>query len=238
MRLVLAASCFVVLGGCATALPTFQGGSVTPRYRGDIAAGGAARLPFGDLRPSEDDAAQAAFREADGGGVVPVAYARLGAADEMDIGLMAAGTTVRLDVRKERVLEEDTTRRAFVYAIAPYVGFLPDRGEINGHATRFGVDVPLTYGLDIGGIYEAWVGPRLQLEGLVGAFDDGGGNDQDTALFILRTGGVAGIAAGFRRVHALFELSFAWEHQWGESGTRVSRGGLVLTPAFGLRIRL
>lgn len=223
--------------GCASALPSFQGGSTTPRYRTDIAGGAAARLPFGDLRPDENDPTQTAFQEADGGGIVPVAFARLGLARQMDVGLMAAGTTLKLDMRRELVLEEDTTRRAFVIAVSPYVGFMPDRGEIDGHATRFGVDVPLTYGLDIGGLYEVWLGPRIGMEGLVGNFETAT-DDVNASVFILRTGGVAGIAAGFRRVHTLFELGFAWEHQWGTVGTRVARGGVVLTPAFGLRIRL
>lgn len=220
--------------GCAGALPTFQGGSVTPRYRYDVAGGGAARLPLGELRDDVDDPVVDGLREASGGGVAPVAYTRLGLVDRMDFGLMASGTTLRLDVRRERVLEEDTTRRAFVFAVAPFVGFLPDVGEIDGRGTRFGIDVPMTYGLDIGGVYDVWVGPRLAIEGIRGDFASGTTN-VPVSMLMVRAGGVFGLAAGFRRVHAMFELGIDWEQQFRDGA---SRGGFVLTPAFALRVRI
>ena len=48
-----------------------------------------------------------------------------------------------------------------------------------------------------------------------------------------------GLAAGFRRVHAFVEVTIAWEQQWGSHGDlSLDRGGVVLIPAAGLRVRI
>jgi hypothetical protein len=40
-------------------------------------------------------------------------------------------------------------------------------------------------------------------------------------------------------VHAFLELSVVYEHWWGEHGDAdLNHGGVVLTPSFGLRVRI
>ena len=55
----------------------------------------------------------------------------------------------------------------------------------------------------------------------------------------LRAGAVLGMAAGFRRVHAFVEVT-AWAEGWfaQHGDLDLDRFGLVLTPSFGLRIRI
>ena len=95
------------------------------------------------------------------------------------------------------------------------------------------------FGVDFGGVYDVWLGPRVIVGGLVGAFEDAAGTNRDARAFRLDLGGTFGFAAGFRRVHGFVELSAMYERFWGRQGaTSVDRGGFVLVPAFGLRVRI
>jgi hypothetical protein len=50
---------------------------------------------------------------------------------------------------------------------------------------------------------------------------------------------VIGMALGVRRIHALLELTAAYEYWFiDHAGGSLNRGGFVLIPGFGLRLRL
>lgn len=224
------------LVGCASALPTFAGGSTTPRFRTDVGFGGAARVPFGDLN---ENVLGDAYRErVEAGGVVPAVYVRRGLTEKFDLGIMVAGTDARLEFRGEKVMsDEPTTRTSFIYGIAPYGGWIPE-DENSGSGGRVGLDLPLVYGIDFSGVYELWIGPRITNEYLFGDFTLAG-QPQSASAYSIRAGGVFGMALGLRRIHALLELTAAWEHWFGEHGsTDINRGGVVLIPAFAIRIRI
>ena len=226
------------LGGCATAVPAMSGGSTTPEHRTDVGLGGAARVPLGDLRdPAMPDPGQSEYRyAADAGGVVPMAYGRYGIARNWDFGLMVSGTTVRVEARYERVLQEGTTRSSLVVGLAPYGGWIPDRDE-SGRGGRVGFEVPFVYGAEIGGIYEIWIGARGSGEYVFGDFQLSG-SEQRASGGGLRFGPVIGMALGVRRIHALVELTTAYEYWFiDHAGTSLDRGGFVLIPGFGIRLR-
>ena len=226
------------LGGCATAVPAMIGASTTPNNRTDVGFGGAARVPLGELKdPAVIDPGDSQYRyAADAGGVVPMAYGRYGLADRWDLGLMVSGATVRAEVRYERVLTEGTTRKALVVGMAPYGGWIPDRDQ-SGGGGRVGFEVPFAFGVEIGGIYEIWLGARGSGEYVFGDFQIAG-SEQRASGAGLRAGPVVGMALGIRRIHVLVELTAAYEHWFiDHAGTSLDRGGFVLIPGFGVRLR-
>jgi hypothetical protein len=226
------------LGGCATAVPAMMGASTTPKHRTDVGLGGAARVPLGELRdPAVVDPGDSQYRyAADAGGVVPMAYGRYGLADRWDLGLMVSGATVRAEIRHERVLAEGTTRKALVVGMAPYGGWIPDRDQ-SGGGGRVGFEVPFAFGVEIGGIYELWLGARGSGEYVFGDFQVAG-SEQRASGAGLRAGPVIGMALGIRRIHVLVELTAAYEHWFiDHAGTSLDRGGFVLIPGFGVRLR-
>lgn len=226
------------LGGCATAVPAMSGGSTTPKNRTDFAVGGAARVPLGDLRdPAVVDPGQSEYRyAADAGGVVPMVYARYGLARSWDLGLMVSGTTVRVEARYEHLLQEGTARSTLIVGLAPYGGWIPDRDQ-SGRGGRVGFEVPFVYGVDIGGIYEIWVGARASGEYVFGDFQISGSQERASGGGV-RAGPLIGMALGVRRIHALIELTAAYEHWFiDHAGTSLDRGGFVLIPGFAIRLR-
>lgn len=229
----------VAAGGCGVAIPSMSGASTVPKNRTDFGLGGAARVPLGSLKdPAVLDPGESEYRYAtDAGGVVPMAYGRYGIARNWDLGLMVAGATVRLDARYERVLREGTTRSALVVGMAPYGGWIPDRDQ-SGSGGRVGFEVPFVYGVEIGGVYELWLGARGSGEYVFGDFQVQG-SEQRASGAGLRIGPVVGMALGVRRVHALVELTAAYEYWFiDHAGASLDRGGFVLIPGFGIRLRL
>lgn len=236
--LALVIASLAALGGCATAVPAMSGGSTTPAGRTDFALGGAARIPLGDLKdPAVIDPGQSEYRyAADAGGVVPMAYARYGIGRAWDLGLMVSGTTVRAEARYEHLLDEGTARSSLILGLAPYGGWIPDRDQ-SGSGGRVGFEVPFVYGVDIGGIYEIWVGARVSGEYVFGDFQLMG-SDQRASGGGVRAGPLIGMALGISRIHALIELTGAYEHWFiDHAGTSRDRGGFVLIPGFGIRLR-
>ena len=226
------------LGGCATAVPAMMGGSGTPKNRTDVGLGGAARVPLGELKdPVVVDPGESQYRyAADAGGVVPMAYGRYGLAKRWDLGLMVSGATVRAEARYERPLREGTTRTSLMVGMAPYGGWIPDRDD-SGRGGRVGFEVPFALGVEIGGIYEFWLGARGSGEYVFGDFQISG-SEQKASGAGVRIGPVVGMALGVRRVHALVELTAAYEHWFiDHAGTSLDRGGFVLIPGFGIRFR-
>lgn len=225
-----------ILGvGCAAANPTWEGGSTTPQHRTDLAAGAAVRVPVGAMRDPGPD--ESAYRQvAESGGIVPVAMGRYGL-EGFDVGLLVAGPVVRLDLRKEIVLANGSTRKALVFAVAPFAGAIPDDDD-RGSGARFGGEVRAAYGADVGGIYDAWIGVRLGVEHARGDLLLRGDYVQASGT-ALRAGAVVGMAAGFRRLHAFVEVT-AWAEGWlaSHGDLDLNRFGLVLTPSFGFRVRI
>jgi hypothetical protein len=233
--------CLLVFASCAPAQPAFIGGSTTPSNRADVGLGGAVRIATGELRNGGVETTNASsYREAaEATGIVPAAYARYGLPHHLDLGLMAAGTLFRLELRREHVIEEGTTRPTFIYGLAPYAAYIGGRdGEGQGH--RLGLEVPLAYAVELGGVYEVWGGARLAIERIHGDFfrTDAGAEVGANGLS-LRAGAVLGMALGFRRVHTLIELTASYERFFIEhGGESLDRGGFVLTPSFALRVRI
>ena len=224
------------LGGCATAVPAMSGGSTTPENRTDLGLGGAARIPLGDLKEA-DPGDESQYRyAADAGGVVPMAYGRYGLAKNWDLGLMVSGATVRAEARYERVLQEGTTRKTLVVGMAPYGGWIPERDQ-SGRGGRVGFEVPFVFGVEIGGLYELWLGARGSGEYVFGDFQISG-TEQKASGAGVRAGPVIGMALGVRRIHALVELTAAYEYWFiDHAGNSLNRGGFVLIPGFGIRLR-
>jgi len=224
-----------ISGGCAAANPSWEGGSTTPEHRTDLAAGAAVRVPVGKMR--DPGPAESSYRRAtESGGMVPVALSRYGL-DGFDLGLMVAGPLVRLDLRREIMLANGSTRKALIFAVAPFAGAIPDDGD-RGSGARFGGELRAAYGADIGGLYDAWIGVRLGVEHARGDLLLRGDYER-AAGTALRAGAVLGLAAGFRRLHAFVEVT-AWAEGWlaHHGDLELDRFGLVLTPSFGFRVRI
>ncbi len=235
----------LLLTGCAAAEPLWTGGSTTPRRRGDLAFGGAARIVTSGLQverdedePGELDRGETEAAEFLQGGVIPVARARYGISRHFDLGLGASGTGARLELRHEWGVIEDTTRPAWVGTLALFGGALVrDRDEMRLRGARFGLEVPVAYGTDFGGIYDVWLGAVVGAEGQLGPL---GPDRANGSAWGVRAGGFFGIGAGFRRVHAFLELRADFEAWWvGFDGIETQlKTGLALTPSFGIRIRI
>lgn len=213
------------LPACAPALPPLAGGDATPAGRGDLAVGGSARVPFGELREHEnadlDDAAAA--------GMAPVAQGRIGLGDHTDVGLRLQGNLARASLRKRWRVERQL---GLLIAAAPYAGWVPDRHGDRNPGRRLGLDVPLTLGATFNGVYEAWGGLRFAVEHATAPSEPRG------SVLGMRAGLILGLAVGFRRLHALLELTADYEHWAVQNGSEASYGGMALTPAFALRFRL
>ncbi|NOQ84363.1 MAG: hypothetical protein GQ551_10160 [Myxococcales bacterium] len=238
-ELALLFASLAALGSCATAVPAMSGASITPKNRTDLGLGGAARVPLGGLKdPAVVDPGESEYRyAADAGGVVPMAYGRYGLTDKWDLGLMVAGTTVRAEARYAHVLQEGTTRSSLIVGLAPYGGWIPDR-DVSGSGGRVGFEVPFVYGIEIGGVYEIWIGARGSGEYVFGDFQVAGSERKASGAGV-RAGPVIGMALGVRRVHALIELTAAYEYWFiDHAGVSLNRGGFVLIPGFGIRLRL
>jgi hypothetical protein len=83
-----------------------------------------------------------------------------------------------------------------------------------------------------------WVGLRGGIEHGFGSLVLGAASQEASATGV-RLGGILGLAFGFKNVHALLELTVAYERWDGSIGASpVAVDGLVLTPAFALRYRI
>ncbi len=226
--------------GCIAANPSLSGGATTPSRRVDVAAGGAARLPTGRLRDIPGmQADQAVQRSALGDGITPIGFGRYGVSIHSDIELAVLGASARVAYRQEWLMDDGINRSVWLISPSFMLGKAYDRApEAARGGVRSSFEMPLLYSVDYGGVYETWIGPRVGVEYITGDFT------VDTAVARinasgLRAGAVLGFAAGFRRIHAMIELGAAYEHWFVRSdGERRQRGGVVLIPAFALRVRL
>lgn len=236
MRRVTWTSAVLALVGCAPAMPALSGGSTVIAGHTDIGAGGAARVPVGAMRDLDPETSR--YRSSvENGGLVPVAFARVATRRGEDIGILAAGPVVRLEYRREIGAREGSTRPTWIVGVAPIVGAIAD-DDGAGRGARVGLELPVVYGVEIGGLYEVWVGARVGVDHAWGDFLDGADVASARAT-TLKAGAVLGLALGFRRVHAFIEVTGGYEGWFVDHGGRdLTRHGFVLTPAFGLRLRL
>lgn len=194
----------------------------------DLATGGAVRVPVGDLAPEAmgTDEDQALSFGAPGG-AAPVVMGRFGLGNRADLDVTATGSTARVQLRGRFRLG----MASLMLGLAPHVGVVHDGST----AVRAGGTVPIVIGIDVLSVLELWVGIRGALEHIAGDLADG----RDLAITGVRTGGVVGVAAGFRRLHVLVELGIDHEYWFGDlSDSSIDRNGLVLTPGFAVRLRL
>lgn len=222
-----------LLSACAPTLPALTHGSATPAGRIDLAAGGSARLVIaglaGDpLLPASEQSPESLQ------GVAPLVVGRVGLAPQWDASLMVVGTTARLALHREIVLDEGLTRHALLLGVAPHGGWAPSAARRTSH---LGAELLGSYSVDFGRLYEVWIGPRL---GLLHLWDRrlDGGLPTSTRGWGVCAGGFLGLALGPRVLQAFVELAATYEHFFLERDlASASIGGLVLTPTFGFRLR-
>ena len=223
------------LAGCAPALPSFAGGRTTPRDRTDLALGGAVRVPLGDIAPADPPSppAQELLAVVRPGGAAPALLVRHGLDDAIDLGLLVSGPSLSGQLRG--ALRLGPLR--LLLGLAPRVGLAqadPRPGTAGGTLVGLGGRVPVTLAIDLFSIYEVWLGARAGADYATGELAVGPGE-----LWTVSAGGVLGLAVGFRRVHVLAELAVDWERSSGTlAGASLAREGVVLTPAFAVRLRL
>lgn len=224
----------VVLVGCAPALSTFSGSRTTPEGRGDLAIGASARAPLGDLaRPAD----QPVLGLTSPGGVAPAGFFRLGLSRQVDLGVLIAGTTGRLELRGSTRLSP--TLRV-IGGVSGYGGYLTrdQDPEGAGEAFRAGALVPLVLAMDLGGVVEAWGGLRLGYEHVGGTVRPDAMLATSGEADAFRGGLVVGLAFGLLRIHALIELAADYEYWAGQlGGVRFERQGIALVPGFAIRAR-
>jgi hypothetical protein len=225
---------FSVLVGCAPAAPMLLGGSTTPRNRVDVGLGGAARVPVGDLAPREFASGDELLAFAEPGGIVPVLWARWGFLRDWQAGLFVTGSTARLELMGEASI---SPFMRLIAGIAPYGGYAISQGQgalSSGEGYRLGALAPLAIALNVGGIFEGWLGARLGVEHAEGTIAEARAGH----LTAFRAGAFLGLSVGLPRVHVLAELAADYEYWRGALATlSIERQGLALTPGFALRIR-
>ncbi len=223
-----------LLVGCAPALSSFSGARTTPEGRGDLAVGASVRAPLGDLaRPTD----QAVLGLTSPGGVAPAGFFRLGLSRRMDLGVLIAGTTGRLEFR---LSERLGTYARVIGGISGYGGYVvrDDDPEGRGDGFRAGALAPLVLALDMGSIFEAWGGLRLGYEHVGGNVNTGTALAMSGDANAFRGGLVVGLAIGLARLHAMIELAADYEYWRGQLGGVVfERQGIALVPGFAIRAR-
>lgn len=221
-----------LLLGCAPAMPSFAGGSTVPTGRTDLATGAAYRIPVGDLSPAAVSPGEPgaeldhALSFGAPGGATPLVFVRHGLGSRADLGVEATASSARAHLRGRLPLGT----ASLLFGIAPHVGVAHD----DTSAVRLGGTVPLVLAIDLFSLYEAWIGARITVEHIRGDL-----GALPVSLTGLRTGGVVGLAVGFRRFHVMMELGVDHELWTGDLGDNaIDANGLVLTPAFAVRLRL
>lgn len=220
----------ITLAGCASALPGLEGAGTTPARKGDLMVGGASRLVFG----SRDGISR---QDAVAPGINPVAAGRVGLRRGLDLGVMASGTDGALTLRAERpLLPESTTRKLVLYGVRVYGGGVAAREAGDDRGYRLGVEIPVHYAIDIGGLYEGNVGLRASAEYLnVHAHQIEPQLEKEGLL--LRIGPSIGFGLGLRRFYGLFEIQIGLEGRTGSVGREDGSVGGYILPAFALRVR-
>lgn len=233
-RRLLVLTIAIGLGACAPALSSFTGSRTTPEGRGDLAVGASVRAPLGDLaRPAD----QAVLGLTSPGGVSPAGFFRLGLTRRIDLGVLIAGTTGRVELR---LAHRMSALVRFIGGISGYGGYVlrDDDPEGRGEGFRAGALVPLVLALDMGSVVEGWGGIRLGYEHVGGTVHPDPALSVDGDANAFRGGLVLGLAFGLARIHALIELAADYEYWRGQlGGVTFERQGIALVPGFAVRAR-
>lgn len=209
---------FVMLAACATTSPTFSGGSTTPEARLDFALGSASSFAFGRTRKKNPGQRT----------LTPLAFARYGLSKTTDASIMMSYAGASFEIRREFIVQNGVDRRAFTLGAKPRFQMLGDSDDL-----LVGIDFPLAFNVEVGGLYELWVGGKFSAGYLNNAdvFFIGSNANAET----IGAGAFLGLALGFRRVHAMIEINADYQY-WMLDGE--NKHVLVLTPAFALRFRI
>lgn len=171
--------------------------------------------------------------------LAPWASVRVGIPGSNEVGLAYAGRALRLDGRHAFKLSKKVSLSAGLGGELLLIG--RPRADAAGSPTSVlggGFDVPVLVGwTSTGGLYSAWIGPRVGLSWITGEIPAafGAAEATDVSGQHVRTGLVAGLRAGFRHVHVALELGGDWHHVTGTlGGAPVAFDQLSLTPAGGL----
>lgn len=234
----LAAIVLSFTAACAPALPSLSGAHTTPDGRAEVGLGTAVRVPFLDVAPPNVPGdVDEALAIASPGGVVPVELGRVGFERNWDVGVIAAGPGGRVEVRGDYRLGPMTHFHAGFALSGGWAHAEPTQGTTGADGYRVGGFVPLTLGIDVSGIFEAWGTVRLGAEHVEGTIGIGSA-PRSAEAWMLRAGLALGLAVGFRRVHVLCEVAVDAEHVRGTSGgVSFDRTGGAVTPAVALRVR-
>ena len=209
-----------------------------------MAAGGAARVPLGNLGSPEravDDTTERAI-DLQGftrrGGLAPLASISVPLAERTDLGVRVVSGALALALRHGIALQE---KIQLLGALRPYGGavFIDDgQGGQSAVGPRLGVDTVWVLAIDVSGVFEAWAGARAGVEHARCRLE---GQDRFRAALrgtLLRLGSLVGLGVGFRRLHLLMELGADREWWWmGGDIEPEERTGFSLTPALALRLR-
>ena len=227
----------VALAACAPSAPLLAGARTTPARRGDVLVGAAARVPLSSLRraeqPSqtESDLLALAGRE----GIVPVVATRIGLTRRVDLGLTVAGSATNVAVRLTVPLDPGGAG-ALLLGVAPEVRWAGPQGF---SGVGLGADIFAVLSRSFSGVYEVWTGLRLGLIAASGKGVERPDGPIDASAFGVRAGGLIGLALGMKTITGMFELAVDYESYSGEiAGRRAGARGLVVSPAFALRVRL
>lgn len=203
----------------------------------DVGGGAAVRVPFGQIKQMA--ALTQYAKTAQGGGANGVVTAQHGLSKNIDVGLMVAGSALRLSGRYEFLRWEDPSLAGvygFRIGAAPFGGMLR-ADDIAG--ARAGLDVPLLFGAQWGGMLDLWAGARGGFEHVLGEQAVVDATAIDFRLWAARIGGVTGIAVGFRRLYVMVELTAYYERWRATVEDQASNAaGLILQPAFAVKLRI
>jgi len=238
----------VFLTGCGGGAPLLHPAhTLRPGYV-SMGAGLSARLAVIDPGSSVDtavplddgDAVDAALEDvAVEPGLAPWVSARVGIEGDNEAGLTYTARAVRLD-----------GRHAFQFGplfLSTGIGgsaIVPrprgEDGEDLGSVTGGGLDLPILLGVvSSSDIYALWIGPRAGFELLTGnlAIEQGSvaaASEAELAALDAQhfyVGGLAGLRAGFRHVHAALEVAAQYHHASGDLGAAsVTIEQLAITP--------
>jgi hypothetical protein len=239
--------------GCGGGVPLLHGAhALSPGstltavgFSGTFAAGGAQKA-IDDARASDTStpgrdgllAKSGAASAALAPGVAPFVSMRIGLAGDNEVGFSYTGRFLRFDAR--HVFESGKWAASLGAGARGSLNATNTAAEpestSNASRTRgYGFDVPLLVGWrSTAGIVSLWGGAR-------GGFDrvDAAGSSNvgtsDLDLTHWRVGGVAGLAIGFRHIHAGIELETSYHRIKGTAGSaEVELSGVSLAPAGGV----
>ena len=241
MRSALVALALVAIAtGCAPVVPSMVGGRTTPLDSHELGGGAAMRIPLGDLAPPQSAGTELEALALSGpGGVSPVAWWRYGFDRGWDVALLAAGASLRAELRGSTPLAAFTRLIVGASAYGGYAWAEPREAIRGGDGARFGALVPVAIGIDMAGAAELWLGVRAGFEHFEGALYGAGVSADALHRTTLRAGPLVGLAVGIRPLHVMVELICDIEHVRGAlADAPIERTGVALVPGFALRFRL